>query len=217
MFDNINIWSLLMKGVIFFLLSLVGVTCFAFFWTRTNDCSKDSDCKQITIGLIKAWQLENLDGQRIKEIAKRNNFSYDSKHLYGKIHPYEVNENLYFEQRGNVFIEKNSDYIKGSKDNKKYKDVYTTGYKGGVAFYVIENSLFEDVTSNTDAIVNKNFTGILFVISDLGQAVLDYEHRSVVLITSDYWDVKKRDKTVPWVNPDDGFLFRRGVKVLSPR
>ena len=180
-------------------------------WQRNK--RKDLSCKKLTTTLIEAFSRESLDGQKIKEIAKANRFKYDHEHIYGKIAPYEIGRNIYFEQRGNIFLTNTSI----SKNNFDYKDIFNAEYKEGVGYFSIKNLKIEKVTLQNDPKIDRYFTCILFVILDIGQVAIDYENRSVILITSDHWDIKNRDKSVPWVNPDDGFLFRRGVKVLSPR
>lgn len=209
----IDMSSMFLKASVVIAIALVGVSCYAFFWNQSTNCYKNLSCTKLTNTLADAFGRESIDGQKIKEIAKANGFKYDHEHIYGKIAPYEIGRNIYFEQRGNIFLTNTS----VSKNKLDYKDIFSSEYKEGVAYFSIKNLEIEKVTLQNDPKIDRYFTGILFVILEIGQVAIDYEHRSVILFTSDYWDIKNRDKGVPWVNPDDGFLFRRGVKVLSPR
>ena len=129
---------LFFKTIVFFAIAFVGVSCYAVFWNKPTDCAKDLSCKKFTTTLTEAFVHESLDGQKIKEIAKANGFKYVHEHIYGKIAPYEIGRNIYFEQRGNIFLTNTS----VSKNKLDYKDIFSSEYKEGVAYFSIAMGKF---------------------------------------------------------------------------
>lgn len=206
--------SLFIKVIAFIIITLVGVSCYAFFLNQSTDCSKDLSCIKLTTNLVTAWKQESLDSKKIKNIAKANGFKYDDGHIYGKIAPYEIGRKIYFDPSYGGFLVNTSQSTKQFNFSELGRDEY----KGGTDYYSINNLKIEKINLKKDSEIEQYFSGLLFIISEVGQVTIDYERKSVVLFTSDYWDNEHSKKSLPWLKnkPADECFFRKGERILPP-
>ena len=187
-----NVENIFLKALIFILITLTGLSCYAFFWKESADCFKDLSCVRFTTALIEAEKREVLGAQEIKELANTHGFKFKSNHQDGKGTPFEIGKNVFFDEGdGGIFL------ISKSRFDKPYSHLVRIGlaeYKGDVIYFSVVDENFKKIESNDKEAITKLVDNLFFVISESGHIMVDYKNRTVLFTTSDYWDVGHRQK-----------------------
>lgn len=204
------------KAFVFIAIALVGISCYAFFWKQSTDCSKELNCVELTTALIDAEKREIMGAQKIKELAKTYGFKFKDYHQDGKASPFEIGKNVFFDEGdGGIFL------ISKDRSKRPYDHLERIGsseYQGGVGYFLISEDNFKKIDNKNKSDITQYLGGLLFVISEPGHILIDYQTRTVLFITTDYWDVAHRLKKFPWLKDkqSDQCGFRKGERVLPP-